>query len=72
VQPRCQAERHCRAIKLGAAVALPSLTPPPRCQEIVHESKLALFSFLSMGDYRNSFLVFVTDSSKFRLTENLV
>jgi hypothetical protein len=51
VQPRCQAERRRRTVKLGAAATLPSLTPPPRCQEIVHESNLAIFSFLSVGRF---------------------
>ena len=51
MQPRCQAKRYRCAVQLGAAAALPSLTPPPRCPEIVYESKLALFSFLSIGQF---------------------
>jgi hypothetical protein len=51
VQLRCQAKRRRHAVKLGAAAALSSLTPPPRCKEIVHESELALFSFLSVGRF---------------------
>ena len=37
--------------KPSAAAALSSLTPPLRCQEIVHESKLAQISFLSRGRF---------------------
>jgi hypothetical protein len=51
VQPHCQLERRRHTVKLGATAALPSLTLLPRCQEIVHESELTLFSFLSIGRF---------------------